>query len=156
MNTPKPSQAEIGRALGVVRSRVTALKKRGMPVDSVEKAVAWHRMYIMEKAKPVGGDSVSATIRAVQRVNALAKTVLDCMDRGNFEIVNEVRAAMRAVPERYREMVELPKEVWECLIWHVLRQIPENERGKHPMTEEENEEMGRYWYAVAADEPTPF
>jgi len=150
-----PSQAEIARALGVVRSRVTALKKRGMPVDSVDKAVAWHRMHIAQKAKPIGGDSVAATIRAVQRANALGKTVLSEMENDNFTIINEVRAAMRAVPDRYREMVELPKQVWECLIWHVIRQIPESERAGG-LSPEECELMGRYWYAVAAGEPTPF
>ena len=36
-----PSQAAIGRALGLSPPAITKLKKQGMPVDSVEAAQAW-------------------------------------------------------------------------------------------------------------------
>ena len=36
-----PSQAAIGRALGLSPAAMTKLKKQGMPVDSVEAAQAW-------------------------------------------------------------------------------------------------------------------
>ena len=36
-----PSQAAIGRALGLSPAAITKLKKQGMPVDSVEAAQAW-------------------------------------------------------------------------------------------------------------------
>lgn len=36
-----PSQAAIGRALGLSPAAMTKLKKQGMPVDSVESAQAW-------------------------------------------------------------------------------------------------------------------
>ena len=36
-----PSQAAIGRALGLSPPAITKLKKQGMPVDSVESAQAW-------------------------------------------------------------------------------------------------------------------
>ena len=35
----KLSQAELARALGLAKSRVTALKKLGMPVDSIDAAI---------------------------------------------------------------------------------------------------------------------
>lgn len=35
------SQAKLAQALGLAKSRVTALKKLGMPVSSVEEAQAW-------------------------------------------------------------------------------------------------------------------
>lgn len=38
-----PSQAELARDLGLVRSRITALKQAGMPVDSIEAARAWRQ-----------------------------------------------------------------------------------------------------------------
>lgn len=36
-----PSQAALGRALGLSPAAITKLKKQGMPVDSVEAAQAW-------------------------------------------------------------------------------------------------------------------
>lgn len=41
VNTGKPSQAAIGRALGLSPAAMTKLKKQGMPVDCVERAQAW-------------------------------------------------------------------------------------------------------------------
>lgn len=37
----EPSQAAIARALGLAKSRITAMKKQGMPVHSIEAAQAW-------------------------------------------------------------------------------------------------------------------
>ena len=37
----EPSQAAIARALGLAKSRITAMKKQGMPVHSVGAAQAW-------------------------------------------------------------------------------------------------------------------
>lgn len=42
MTKPKPPlQSEIALALGIAPSRVTALKRLGMPVSSVDDAIAW-------------------------------------------------------------------------------------------------------------------
>lgn len=41
VNSGKPSQAAIGRALGLSPAAMTKLKGQGMPVDSVEAAQAW-------------------------------------------------------------------------------------------------------------------
>ncbi len=37
----EPSQAAIARAFGLAKSRITAMKKQGMPVHSIEAAQAW-------------------------------------------------------------------------------------------------------------------
>ena len=39
----KLSQSALARALGLAKSRVTALKIQGMPVHSVEAAQAWRK-----------------------------------------------------------------------------------------------------------------
>ena len=39
--TRKPSNLEIGAALGITAQRVSVLKREGMPTDSVEAAQAW-------------------------------------------------------------------------------------------------------------------
>ena len=38
-----PSQTEIAEALGLTRQRISILVKKGMPIDSVEAAMAWRR-----------------------------------------------------------------------------------------------------------------
>ena len=38
-----PSQTDIAEALGLTRQRVSILVKKGMPIDSVEAAVAWRQ-----------------------------------------------------------------------------------------------------------------
>ena len=38
-----PSQTEIADALGLTRQRVSILVKKGMPIDSVEAAIAWRQ-----------------------------------------------------------------------------------------------------------------
>lgn len=37
-----PSQVEIAEALGVTKGRISQMKKEGIPLDSIEKAKAWH------------------------------------------------------------------------------------------------------------------
>lgn len=43
VNPKPPSQAAIGRALGISPAAMTKLKKMGMPVTSVEAAAAWRQ-----------------------------------------------------------------------------------------------------------------
>ena len=38
-----PSQTDIAEALGLTRQRVSILVKKGMPIDSVEAAIAWRQ-----------------------------------------------------------------------------------------------------------------
>lgn len=54
MTKRKLSQAAVGRALGIGRSRITALKKQGMPVDSVEAAKAWRAQHCNFYMKATG------------------------------------------------------------------------------------------------------
>ena len=47
-----PSQTEIAEALGLTRQRVSVLVKQGMPVDSVEAAMAWRQARDDERRRP--------------------------------------------------------------------------------------------------------
>lgn len=50
----EPSQAAIARALGLAKSRITAMKKQGMPVHSIEAAQAWREArQSIARRKPV-------------------------------------------------------------------------------------------------------
>ena len=39
------SQTELAKALGLSKSRITAMKKDGMPTDSIEAALAWRKAW---------------------------------------------------------------------------------------------------------------
>jgi hypothetical protein len=47
-----PSQIEIAEALGLTRQRVSVLVKQGMPIDSVEAAMAWREAREDERRRP--------------------------------------------------------------------------------------------------------
>ena len=46
------SQIEIAEALGLTRQRVSVLVKQGMPLDSVEAALAWRQAREDERRRP--------------------------------------------------------------------------------------------------------
>lgn len=73
----KPTQIEIAAALGVTARRVNDLKRAGMPVDSIEAALAW-------RAEREGGDSSAEALRR-ERI-ALTRTQ---RERAAFELEKE-------------------------------------------------------------------
>lgn len=59
------SQAAIGRALGLSPASMTKLKGQGMPVDSVESALAWRQArqnIAARKAEPLGASAPSTRV----------------------------------------------------------------------------------------------
>ena len=48
----KPKQSDIAKVLGVTEARVTQLKAKGMPVDSIDVAADWYRVNIDQKLSP--------------------------------------------------------------------------------------------------------
>lgn len=64
VNKP-PSLAKIGAAIGVVRSRVHALKGQGMPVDTIERAAAWYRANVRSASRvPAAGQELAKPTQA--------------------------------------------------------------------------------------------
>lgn len=66
MASSKPaSQADIAQALGVTPSRVTALKRQGMPVSSIDDAITWRNenhnpARVKAPSKATGGTTTKA------------------------------------------------------------------------------------------------
>ena len=59
MTTKQPTQTEIAHALGVAKSRVTAMKAQGMPTHTLEAAQAWRQAHLSPaRAKPTAADHV--------------------------------------------------------------------------------------------------
>lgn len=48
----KPKQSDIAKVLGVTEGRVTQLKAKGMPVDSIDMAADWYRNNVDQKLSP--------------------------------------------------------------------------------------------------------
>ena len=66
-NTP-PSQAAIAKALGIAKSRVTALKAQGMPVDTIAAALAWRTANLHPgRIKAPVAAPVGSTVKAIDR-----------------------------------------------------------------------------------------
>lgn len=60
----KPTQADIGRALGISPANMTKLKKQGMPVDSIKAARAWRNKH--QSVARVTGQGKSLDAAAVR------------------------------------------------------------------------------------------
>lgn len=54
MRPTKLLHADLARALGVVKSRITALKARGMPVEHIEAARTWCDQHLDPAASATG------------------------------------------------------------------------------------------------------
>jgi phage terminase Nu1 subunit (DNA packaging protein) len=48
----KPKQSDIAKVLGITEGRVTQLKAKGMPVESIDMAAAWYRKNVDQKLSP--------------------------------------------------------------------------------------------------------
>jgi hypothetical protein len=167
-----PSQAAIGRALGISPASVTKCKGMGMPVHSVEAARAWREYNIaptmhklsMREAKTKQQPRPLQPSGALPQALALMGIAAAALDAGQTitAMVPMLRAAMHAVPEHERdpEML-LQSEVMDVLVADVAAAMAEFDDAEdctntsQPMSDEEADEMGRFWYQVAAGEIRP-
>lgn len=167
-----PSQAAIGRALGLSPASMTKCKGMGMPVHSVEAARAWREHNIaptMHKllsrdAKTKQQPRPMHPPGAVPHMMALLGIAAAALEAGQTitAMVATLRAAMHAVPENERSnTMLLPMEVMDVLTADVAAIVAQFDNADaspatgEPMTDEEAEEMGRFWYRVAAGEIRP-
>ena len=163
-----PSQAAIGRALRISPSAVTKFKAMGMPVDSVQNAHAWRQNNIRpsvqtsarrranEYLDPMSGTAVLA---AAQELMIVAATALEA-GKSILAMMPTLRAAMAAVPTSHRDDLMVSALVMDVLVADVASFLPpDNDDGATcsdaAMTDNEAEELGRFWYRVAAGEIVP-
>ena len=169
---PAPSQAAIGRALGLSPASVSKCKGMGMPVHSVEAARAWREHNIAPTVHKLSMRDAMTRQRprpmqrtgAVPHMLALLGIAAAALESGQSieAMVPTLRAAMHAVPEHERDAaMQLPSEVMDVLTADVAAVVAEFESDDQgpvtdePMTDDEAEEMGRFWYQVAAGEIRP-
>jgi hypothetical protein len=163
---------DLAKELDISPSMVSQLKKRGMPVNSVEAAERWRRRHLTfartkgtragtERPAPaeraigetVSGGRVSdtlvdrATAAALARVRALGLLGKDALVGDTFGVLKPMlQHAMAAVPPAAREHVQLPLEVWDAL----TACIPAGGGSEASDGVELSEDfMATFWYQVA-------
>ncbi len=164
-----PTMAEIGRALSLSRQAVSRAAKAGMPVHSIEAAHAWRRQHLDPARRKRGAYDDELRVRAlIARAEELGELAGEALARGSeaafAALVPPLREAMRAVPLAGRGRVRLSFEAMNRLVEPVMSQIRACEaedaaaglvQPAGPMSAEDAEAMGAWWYAVACGEPLP-
>jgi hypothetical protein len=111
---------DLALALGISEAMVSKLRKRGMPTDSVERAVRWRRRHLEPgRVRGVRADRPRVQTPAVgegdrSRLDLVAQLAdLAAADFARWE--PQLRTALRAVPVAARPLVGMPAEVWQQL-----------------------------------------
>ena len=159
---------ELAEALGISGAMVSKLAKRGMPTDSLERAQRWRRRHLepgrvkgqrMGTTAPPEATPRTTTPPApgseVTRANHLTEVAAHILDGGGdiAALLPGIRAALRAVPEPLRDEVQLHMGTMAVLIGpDILTEATPTDAPPEPVTDDGWQEMGRFWYAVAAGE----
>ena len=160
MKVQKLTQVALAMALGMSEAAITKFKSRGMPVDSVAAARAWHVANVRIRISTNPARLYADEIAAVHALWAVARAAMDAGQPG--VVLPALQAAMRAVPEEVRHLVELDFDVMSALcapyadlLRETAGQVSTAAPGQTPMSDDDADLMGRFWYAAAAGEPIP-
>jgi hypothetical protein len=118
-----PTQTEIARELGITKAALSKLKLAGMPVHSADAARAWRSANLHPgRVRPDPGPSPRTL---VERLHALWPLAAAALAAGRFHLVaDEVRSALRAVPESHRDLVLVEPSVMDALLGpHVIAEL---------------------------------
>jgi hypothetical protein len=168
------TKKELAQLLGISGSMVTRLKKRGMPVDSLERAQRWRKRHLesgrmkgtrfnpdeVRSEKPNQMPPVANPTDTVARAVAMLHIASIANEAGQSIdfMVPALRAALQSVPKHARAKVEpLPMKVMDILVADVFAlcvepDLPHSDRDASPMSDDEAKKMGAFWYEVAAGE----
>ena len=172
-------QKDLAAGLGISEAMVSKLARRGMPTDSVERAVRWRRRHLeparmkgmrvdsnpepprrpatppqapaTDQADALQAESDQLRVELVGRLFALAEADFD-------RYAAELRPALRALPWRLRPRLQVSVEVMERLVAHVPAVIRRNAlaaaelQAPVPMSDHDADLLGEFWLACAAGE----
>ena len=139
------TQIQLAAALGLSQAAISQSVAKGMPTHSIEAARAWRETHLHPcRAKPAPrAPSLSALLEE-------AEALLDVGgDIG--PLMPDLRLALRQVPADQRAAVAMSEDLWDSLtapIGHAFKP----ERGA-ALTPAEADEMGVFWFSMAAGEP---
>ncbi len=174
MTTIPRSQNHLAELLGITKSICSRHAAKGMPTDTLEAAQAWRRLNLDPARRK--GNRFDQHYQAPQRKPApprlptLAEQASAMLTAASAmlethkpidALVPGLRAALRAVPPPERDDVDLRLDVMRPLLEHVLVLLPEDRDAKcddgtpafpDALTDDEAQQMGEFWYQVAAGE----
>jgi hypothetical protein len=175
MPTIPRTQNHLAELLGIAKSICSRHKARGMPTDSLESAQAWMKsnldparrkgirfdQYYQAPKQRQPPPSAPTLVMQASALMGAASALLEAR-KPIDGLVQMLRAALHAVPMGDRDNVGLDLEVIRVLTVHVAGLFPADEAAQcddgspayldRPMTEAEAQEMGEFWYQVAAGE----
>lgn len=146
-------RARIARELGISGAAVSKLVAQGMPLDSADAARRWRAANLHPgRMRPDPGPSAETL---VERVHSLIGVAAVAQAEHRLDLVaDELRAALRAVPDSHRPHVAMSDDLWRALIGgHALAVLDEGPREEPgTMTGDDAAEVGRVLYALACGE----
>ena len=164
-NVNTPTQTAIAQALGIARSRVTAMKQQGMPTHSIQAARAWRQAnldpcrtkdFTRQALQPRAEPPIELS-RKLRDAMKLADTAADALEAGVFwAVVPGLQFAMKCLSEQEREQFTMPVAVWDELTREMAATIADanadtiNPSDHRPeLGDAECDAMGDFWYEVA-------
>ena len=139
------TQIQLAGALGLSQAAISQSVAKGMPTHSIEAARAWREANLdPARAKPAPRPpTLAALLRSAEALLEAGEGVAPLLPR--------IREALRKAPDDQRAAVAMSEGLWDSLtapIGHAFKP----ERGA-ALTQAETDEMGAFWFAVAAGEP---
>lgn len=146
-------RARIARELGISGAAVSKLVAQGMPIDSADAARRWRAANLHPgRMRPDPGPSAETL---VERVHSLIGVAAVAQAEHRLELVaDELRAALRAVPESHRMAVRMPSELIEALLGsHAMRVLNEGPKeAPGTMSAEDAEFVGQIIFKLTCGE----
>lgn len=141
----KLTQTQLATGLGISQANVSKLVRLGMPQHSIAAARAWRENNLdLARAKPAP--------HAPSR-RALLEAAETLLERGGDigPLLPELRRTLRQVPANQRAAVAMSERLWDALTASVGSAF--GRETTESLTPAEADEMGGFWYALAAGEP---
>ena len=151
------SQAAIGRAMNLSPPAITKLKKQGMPVHSLEAALAWRLQHVRLRI-PSGLPHTRRIAEPIERLACMWPIGRAAIAEGAFDLVaNALRSALAAVPPAARSSVLVDPAVLDALLHaHVglaMQSTLPGDTNCSGLACQASDEAAAAWYAIAAGEP---
>lgn len=138
------TQLQLAAALGISQPAVSQLVAQGMPAASIEAAQAWRKANL-NPARAKFPPEPPRLLGLLQDAEARIAAGEDIAP-----LLPALRRALRQVPADQRANVAMSVALWDALTNPIGSTI---ERETATLTTAEAEEMGVFWYALAAGEP---
>lgn len=125
----KVKQSEIAAVLGVTEARVTQLKKKGMPVNSIDAAAAWYRANIDQKLSPKLTPSIAPPPAAFSMQEVIA-SAYDLQEARAKRETHEANLAELKERQALGELVEASRvrravTTWAAMARSAFEKIPD-------------------------------